>query len=147
MKKERTEQARFLRRCLFYHLGAGGGALLFLALELLGAADFLFFCPTHTLLSLYCPLCGGTRAVLALLRGEVATALSLNPFFFFMLAVLFYYESFALLAIHRRRPALFRKSGVWPLWVTLAAALLFFLVRNLLLYTVGYDPIGDFTAH
>jgi hypothetical protein len=36
-------------------------------------------CPTRLLASLPCPLCGGTRAAMGLLRGEVEPAFRLNP--------------------------------------------------------------------
>ena len=35
-------------------------------------------CPLHALTGLWCPLCGGTRAVQALAGGDVPTALGLN---------------------------------------------------------------------
>lgn len=36
-------------------------------------------CPTRWLAGVPCPLCGGTRAVMGLLRGDVASAFRLNP--------------------------------------------------------------------
>lgn len=36
-------------------------------------------CPFHALTGLDCPLCGATRATLALLDGDVAGAFDLNP--------------------------------------------------------------------
>lgn len=35
-------------------------------------------CPLHALTGLWCPLCGGTRAVAALANGDVAAALGFN---------------------------------------------------------------------
>ncbi len=35
-------------------------------------------CPLHALTGLWCPLCGGTRAVTALANGDLAAAVSLN---------------------------------------------------------------------
>jgi hypothetical protein len=35
-------------------------------------------CPLHALTGLWCPLCGGTRAVQALVAGDVGTAVGLN---------------------------------------------------------------------
>lgn len=35
-------------------------------------------CPFHELTGLLCPLCGGTRAVLRLLEGDVVGSLGLN---------------------------------------------------------------------
>ena len=36
-------------------------------------------CPFHALTGWLCPLCGSTRAVLALTRGDVMQAVSFNP--------------------------------------------------------------------
>jgi hypothetical protein len=36
-------------------------------------------CPFHELTGLLCPLCGGTRAVLRLLDGDVVGSLGLHP--------------------------------------------------------------------
>ena len=44
----------------------------------LGRLSFLPPCPFLALTGLWCPFCGGTRAVDALAGGDVAAALSLN---------------------------------------------------------------------
>lgn len=36
-------------------------------------------CPFHTITGLYCPGCGGTRAVCALLRGDIFRSLRFHP--------------------------------------------------------------------
>jgi len=45
-------------------------------------------CPLHALTGLWCPLCGGTRAVQSLAGGDVATALGLNAFVVVVLPLL-----------------------------------------------------------
>lgn len=47
-----------------------------------------FPCLFHLLTGLYCPGCGGTRAFLALLRGDLALSLSYHPLVAYMAAVL-----------------------------------------------------------
>ena len=42
-------------------------------------ADYIFFCPLHDLTGLYCPGCGGTRSLTALLHGKLLLALHENP--------------------------------------------------------------------
>lgn len=53
-------------------LAAGG---LFAALLLCDLPE----CPLHRLTGLYCAGCGGTRAIHALLHGDVAACFRLNP--------------------------------------------------------------------
>jgi hypothetical protein len=45
-------------------------------------------CPFHWLTGLYCPGCGATRALHALLHGDVEKAFSMNPVFVIIFPVL-----------------------------------------------------------
>jgi hypothetical protein len=54
-------------------------AALYFALVSLAAIPPLR-CPWRVLLGVECPMCGTTRALLALCRGEVIAALAWNPF-------------------------------------------------------------------
>jgi Protein of unknown function (DUF2752) len=45
-------------------------------------------CPFNWLTGLYCPGCGATRALHALIHGDVAKAFSMNPVFVFAMPVL-----------------------------------------------------------
>ncbi len=45
-------------------------------------------CPLRAITGIACPACGGTRAVVALARGDVAGALAWNPFVILALAAL-----------------------------------------------------------
>jgi hypothetical protein len=47
-------------------------------------------CPFHELTGLLCPLCGGTRAVLRLLDGDLLGSLSLHPLAVPLAAVVVY---------------------------------------------------------
>ena len=54
----------------------------------------LWSCPSYTLMHIYCPGCGSTRAVGALMHGDVLLSLRQNPAIVVMLllAVLYYLE-------------------------------------------------------
>lgn len=54
------------------------GAILFFAEPFL-EGSVLPPCPFHALTHLYCPGCGTTRALHALLHGQLGLALSMNP--------------------------------------------------------------------
>ena len=74
----------FLRRYLILWLPAVlllMGAVLYrplLAVERF-AADYILYCPLHALTGLYCPGCGGTRSLTALLHGDFLLAVHENP--------------------------------------------------------------------
>ena len=74
-------------------------AIVVLGLTALGAGAVMFFfdpnrhgfypaCLFHTVTGLYCPSCGGTRAIYELLHGHVLIALKDNALFVLTLPVL-----------------------------------------------------------
>lgn len=114
-------------------LTIGGLALATLALHVRDphVSGAWGFCPS-AMLGIYCPGCGGLRAVNDLTNGQVGAALSSN-----LLAVLLIPVGIALLAIwfvirwrgigYRRHPALERRA----LMVLAVACVAFMVVRNL----------------
>ena len=100
-------------------------------------------CPLHDLLHLYCPLCGGSRAILSLLRLDLPTALRVNPAVLLSLPVVLLYYARALVAFFRGDVFLFRIPRGWTI-ALLSLFGVFFLVRNVLLLAFGFDPTGDF---
>jgi hypothetical protein len=94
---------------------------------------FAFYptCPVHEYLHIDCPGCGATRALSALLRGQLAEALRLNALFVLLLPL----GLAAVLDCYRRavRAGEFR----WPavpsqaLYATLAATVIFTIARNI----------------
>ena len=116
-------------------------ATIVLAAALAGVAAVIFFfnpathkfypvCQFHRLTGLNCPGCGMTRALFALLHGEILLALHDNALFVLTLlaltirAVRFGWNH------HRGQPVgeFFPLKFLWPL---LALALLFTVLRNL----------------
>jgi len=73
--------------------GRGSSRDLLLAVLVVGAvilaahAAGIVLCPFRRFVGLPCPGCGSTRAVLALLQGDVAAALALNPLAVFLVFV------------------------------------------------------------
>lgn len=126
------------KNALLYHallLLVGGGLLLYLLL----AQRFRFLCPFSFFAHLYCPGCGATRALAALLHLDLPRALAANPCVPLLALVLLYYEVAFLRAALRGRG---RVSSL-PAILFAYALLAFFLLRNLLLVGFHIDPLGD----
>jgi len=86
-------------------------------------------CPFHWLTGLYCPGCGATRALHALLHGDPGKALSMNPVFVLALpivALLFAAKWLKLPPVLLRATKFFSDARPWA-WLLIGFAVL----RNL----------------
>jgi hypothetical protein len=87
-------------------------------------------CPVYRYLHLYCPGCGSTRALSALLHGRVFEATHYNPLFVALLPLLL------ACAIAAYWTAILRNEVKWPqipvpaISLFLATAAIFTIVRN-----------------
>lgn len=99
-------------------------------------------CILHDFLFLYCPVCGGTRALSALLRLDLLAALRYNAFVVFVFFVFLVLDGIAWARFFQKRTPLFRISA--PFWICAAVLLVAFgVLRNYLMIAHGIDPIGD----
>ena len=115
---------------------AGAGAAAFGAIAWLlwrfppASSRFYPRCPVYENFHIYCPGCGGTRAVSALLHGRLMEAFHLNPLVVLLLPLVL---AFAAVAWFRAiRDTEFRWPDVHEIWVkvALAAAIAFMVIRN-----------------
>ena len=114
-----------------------------LCTRLRAAGYFVVTCPLHDLLRIYCPLCGGSRAILSLLRFDLATAFRSNPAVLLSLPVVLFYYVRALVVFARGGAFSFRIPRGWTIAI-LSVFAAFFILRNVLLLAFGFDPTGDF---
>ena len=102
----------------------------------------LFDCHFLRATGLYCPGCGGTRALYALLTGHPLTALRANPGLVSAVALALWLDVRLGLAAAERLPFRFGLTErIWSI-STVAFMLVWAVVRNLLLLAYGYDILG-----
>jgi len=86
-------------------------------------------CPFYQVFHLYCPACGNTRSVLALLKGDILTSLRYNivPILLLFLCLCAYIE-LATYSFGKYLQVLPRKPGFYICLIFLI--LLYFVIRN-----------------
>ncbi|MBR6704188.1 MAG: DUF2752 domain-containing protein [Lachnospiraceae bacterium] len=132
------DKALFPAACIF----TGAAALMWLFAELFPAAvEWLRWkipCPIQALTGLYCPGCGGQRAVKAMLHGELLTSLYYHPAILpAALYLIVYLASQGLNRLSKSKiPALCFKS--WHLYVFLGLLVLQWIVKNVLHFLGQY---------
>ena len=94
-------------------------------------------CAFYSLIGLYCPGCGGTRAVYSLLRLRIFDAIKYNITVPFGAFVYIYYNVRAFIAGLKNDTEYF-KNQKYPLCIVLVAVLLLnFVLKNVLLLFFG----------
>ena len=102
-------------------------------------------CMLHDYLFLYCPMCGGTRAISALLQFRFLDALRYNAFVVLFVIAALVLDVVALIRLLQNKKTILRFAG-W-LWILLAVALVLFgILRNVLMIGFEIDPLGDLGA-
>lgn len=100
-------------------------------------------CTLHDIFHIYCPLCGGTRAIVALCRGQLLQSLQYNPVSAYLAVGFSVFDIIAATRIARRSAKPIVNIPLWYVAVGIALAVLVFIVRNVCLIGYGIDNIGD----
>ena len=99
-------------------------------------------CFVHDLLFLYCPLCGGTRAVASLLRLDIVGAFQCNAYVTLLCLVFLLFDMVAFIRLMRGKEVLLPvPRAVWIVLILLLP--LYCILRNYLMIAYGIDPVGD----
>ena len=100
-------------------------------------------CSFKETVGLYCPGCGGSRSLLALLTLDLRASLLSYPPLIPTALILAYHDGIILLSAIKNSPALLRKYTSVPLLVAIPVMVVaFFFIRNALLF-FGIDYLGD----
>lgn len=91
----------------------------------------------------YCPACGGTRSVKALLHFQIQRAFLCNPTVIYGVVIVIWCLIWMLAKKIFHKEIRILKPGLWML---VLGIFLFFgidIIRNIMVYQVGYDYLGD----
>lgn len=100
-------------------------------------------CMFHEMLHLYCPGCGGTRAVYALLQLHILESLGSHPFVLFVAMILAEYYIGAVITLIRNNGKRYYYLRVWFCYAALGVVVVNFALKNILLIFFHYDFLGD----
>ena len=100
-------------------------------------------CMFHDLFHLYCPGCGGTRAVYLLLQMHPIQSFLYHPIVLLLALMLADYYIGAVITLIKRNGKRYYYLKEWFCYIVLAVILLNWGIRNLLLVKFHMDYIGD----
>lgn len=91
---------------------------------------------------MYCPGCGGTRALFAMLKGDIIHSLGYNPAVVLGAIVLLYYEVTVIMTIVSKRDKVYYTKSPLPILLYIGIVLIFAIVRDVLLVGFSVDLLG-----
>lgn len=144
LSEEHSIQERPARKAVnydngMYIIGRCLAACLLLTLLFLRVADFslqkhMYACVLHTLTGLYCPGCGGTRAIMFLLHGDLLRSFLYHPLVPYAAVVYGWFmisQSIQRLSRNRIRIGMHYRDIY--LWIALILLIANFVIKNVLL--------------
>lgn len=99
---------------------------------------------------LYCPGCGGTRAVKYFLTGDMLSSFLSNaiPIYTAILLLRIWAALFHNTVVEKFRPGKkkWKLFYQWEMWTILVVVVGYFVLRNIFLMCFGWDFLGDMAA-
>ena len=91
---------------------------------------------------IYCPLCGGTRALAALIRFDFAAAWNYNAFVVILAVIALGIDVWAWVRYaQKKEPLVIFPNWAWIVFCTVLV--FYFILRNVLMIFFSVDPTGD----
>lgn len=118
-------------------------SLLYVRFFLDSSGDGVIVCLFKETFFAYCPGCGGTRALGALLRFDFLHSFMYNPAVLVTSVIFLDIDIRAAISVLKNDPKYIKSFPSKVFFVIPAVILLNFLVRNLLLFSFGIDVLGD----
>ncbi len=101
-------------------------------------------CAFPTYFHIYCPGCGGTRAVRYLMHGDVVRSFMAHPVVIYLLILYVQSVCVSVYTIFIKKDMVVRYYvRIWELWLLLGIVVGSFLIRNLLVVFFGIDFLGE----
>ena len=128
---------RFLKKFIIFNIAISALVAGFVLFSYLVKGKEGFECAFYTFTGLYCPGCGGTRALYAMLRLDILNAVRYNVAVPFGIFVYVYYNVRAVICLARKDISYFKSNRYY---LCIAFAIVFignFIVKNLLLLCFG----------
>lgn len=100
-------------------------------------------CAFHKITGLYCPGCGGTRAVFALCRGEIVRSIKFHPLVLYSVVCGGWFMiSQSIQRISHNKIKIGMHFRDIYLWIALAIVIVNFIFKNMLLLIWGIKLLG-----
>lgn len=98
-------------------------------------------CGLRQLFGIYCPGCGGTRALIALFHGHFLRSLICNPAIILGGLLILYYEIGVILTLKKKNEKRYFYHRKWPLYSYLMVVAIFAIIRDILLVGFQFDML------
>lgn len=147
VKQKKSINYSVLRRdYLIINIAAGAGIAMMLGVIVLQQVGILPTgpCILHDVLHIYCPGCGGTRAVMELLRGHILKSLWYNPAVVLGGLLIAYYELGVFYTLVKKNGKRYYIANGWPVYLYVILIFIYAILRDILLLGFQIDVLHDF---
>lgn len=147
MKAEKTLNYKILKKdFIFVNVLIGIALFWTFVFMVLQKIDLIpdMTCVLHDVMHIYCPGCGGTRAVFALLKGHFLDSLYYNPAVLLGAILILHYEVGVFVTLLKKNGKRYYCSNLALVVLYVVIIAIFTIVRNYLLIRCGYDMLQDF---
>ncbi|MDD6069989.1 MAG: DUF2752 domain-containing protein [Clostridiales bacterium] len=141
MKQENT----LLRDFIIINIACGIAALMMFVAMILQRTHIIpsIPCALVFFFHIYCPGCGGTRALFSLLHGHILQSLYYNPAVLLGALLILYYEVAVIVTLVKNNGKIYYYRKATLVYIYLVIVFGYAIVRDILLFVPGIDMLGD----